>query len=141
VDLVSKALTQLTKLETDPYGLAMDSTNVYFTNSVAGGDARFVAKNTAAMTLSTQLGTTANVDAGVTAPPPTGIATDGVNVYWIADDIVFKCPAGTTNMCKRIATNQKGASFITVDATSVYWTRSLPNPLPTSPAVMKYSPK
>ena len=64
-----------------------------------------------------------------------GIATDGVNVYWAGNDTIYKAAVGAANGGKPIATNQSGAAFVAVDATSVYWTNGTAN------TVMKLTPK
>jgi hypothetical protein len=116
---------QLTTFQNNPYWLAIDSTNVYFTNQASSGDAHQVAQS-ASMNAGISLGTTAL---------PQGIATDGVNVYWAGNNTIYKAPVGATNGGKPIATNQNGAAFLAVDATSLYWTNGAAN------TVMKLTPK
>lgn len=66
---------------------------------------------------------------------PGGIATDGVNVYWVGNDSVYKSPVGVPSGAKVIATGQSGAAFVAVDAASVYWTNHAAG------NVMKLTPK
>jgi hypothetical protein len=117
---------QLTAFENNPASVAIDANNVYFTNEANNGDVRQVDKM-ANKSVGTVLGTS--------AAPPGGIATDGVNVYWVGNDALYKCPIGKANGCTVFAPNQKGAAFVAVDATSVYWTNS------TAGTVMKLTPK
>jgi hypothetical protein len=117
--------SQLTSYQNNPYAVAIDSTNVYFTNQVNSGDAHQVAQN-ASMSAGISLGATST---------PGGIATDGTNVYWVGGNTVYKCPVGVAGGGKAIATNQSGASFVAVDATSVYWTNK------GAGSVMKLTPK
>jgi hypothetical protein len=116
---------QLTTFQNNPAQLAIDGTNVYFTNNATSGDAHQVAQS-------------ASMNAGISlgaANLPQGIATDGTNVYWSAGNTIYKCPVGTANGGKPIATNQSGAASVAVDATSVYWTNE------TAGNVMKLTPK
>jgi hypothetical protein len=117
---------QLTNFQNNPWSVAIDSTNVYFTNAAnTNGDAHQVAQN-------------ASMSAGISLGPstglPGGIATDGMNVYWVGNSNVYKCPVGVANGCVVIVPNQTGAAFVAVDSTSVYWTTS-------GGTVMKLTPK
>ncbi len=116
---------QLTGFQNNPYWLAIDSSNVYFTNQASSGDAHQVGQN-ASMNAGISLGATAL---------PQGIAADGVNVYWAGNNTIYKAPVGAVNGGKAIATNQNGASFVALDATSVYWTNNAAG------TVMKLTPK
>jgi hypothetical protein len=116
---------QLTIPENNPYGLAIDGTNVYFTNNANTGDARQVAQD-------------ASMSAGIAfanTTLPAGIATDGVNVYWASNNAIYKSRVGVPSGGSVFVSNQSGASFVAVDATSVYWTNSKAG------TVMKITPK
>jgi hypothetical protein len=115
---------QLTTFQNNPFALAIDSTNVYFTNSASTGDARQVAQS-ASMNAGTVLGSSSL---------PTGIASDGTNVYYLGGPSLWKCPVGMATGCKVLAAADAGG-FVAVDATSVYWTNY------TSGNVKKITPK
>ena len=118
-------VAQMTTFQNNPFAIAIDSANVYFSNQASSGDVRQVSQ-TAIMAAGTILGA---------ANTPGGVATDGVNVYWVANNSVYKCPVGVAGGGKAIATSQSGAAFVAVDATSVYWTNQ------TAGNVMKLTPK
>jgi hypothetical protein len=121
-------VSQVTTFENNPYAVAADTNNLYFTNRANGGDVRQVAK-TASNAAGTVLGVTPS------NAIPGGIATDGVNVYFCGNNTVFKCPVGVTTGCAAFVTNQQGAANVVVDSTSVYWTNQ------TAGTVMKMTPK
>lgn len=115
--------SQLTNFQNNPFALAIDSKNVYFTNQANSGDAHQVAQN-ASNSAGISLGSS-NI--------PSGIATDGTNVYY-AGDALYKCPVGVSNGCKVLAM-ESAVSFVAVDATSVYWTNA------TAGTVKRITPK
>lgn len=119
-------VVQITKLQNNPFALAIDQNNVYFTNAASGGDARQAAK-TDTMVDGTVLGKVVGI--------PGGIASDGTHVYFTGDNTLFRATVGQANSAKAVAMNQSGASFVAVDAQSVYWTNY------TAGTVMKMTPK
>jgi hypothetical protein len=120
-------VSQITAFQNNPYSLAIDSNNIYFTNEATSGDVRQAPKTGNSSTQGTVL-SAANTFAN-------GIATDGVNVYFTAGNSVYRCPVGAAGGAKPIASGQNGASALAVDSTSVYWTNS------TAGTVMKLTPK
>jgi hypothetical protein len=125
VDLSLKTPTQLTGFENLPTSIGIDNDNVYFAGT---GDARQVPK-----TPSTPL--KPDIVLGGTSDGPTGLASDGTNVYAMGWTNLWKCPVGVTNGCKAIVTGPAGNQYVAVDATSVYWTNSMAG------TVMKLTPK
>jgi hypothetical protein len=115
---------QLTTIasEQSPLSVAVDATNVYWTNDdgAGGSVARAPLGGGAPTTLST-------------GPAASGIAVDGSSVYWTNEDgTVMSVPvAGGTPTT--LASDQQPSPAIAVDSTSVYWL--------SSGGVMKLTPK
>jgi hypothetical protein len=110
-----------------PAGIAVDATNVYWTNNLDG----------TIMKAPLAGGTPTVIASGQSFP--FGIAVDGTNVYWTNNGTnnggtVMKAPisGGSTTT---IASGQNFPLAIAVDATSVYWTNNLGG------TVMKFTPK
>jgi hypothetical protein len=109
----------------NPFDVAIDSANVYYTNQATGSVTQEVSQN-AVNAMPTNLG------AGALAG---GIATDGINAYWAAGNSIYKCPVGVANGAVVWETNLGSPQFVAVDSTSVYWTDS------SQGRIMKKTPK
>jgi hypothetical protein len=100
--------------EKQPIGIAVDDTNVYWTNFVPNGDVKKCDKNNCAPT-------TIASGQGV----PVGIAVDSANVYWANSAI----PGGSVVTCDKTncangpttLADARGAWNVAVDANDVYW--------------------
>ncbi|HEX8795221.1 MAG TPA: G8 domain-containing protein [Polyangiaceae bacterium] len=101
-----------------PTHIAVDSTNVYWTNLTASGSVNACAVGGCGDTPTAIASAQRN---------PDGIAVDGSNVYWTTatDGSVWKCPiAGCGGSPVLLATGQQNPFNITVDANNVYWTNN-----------------
>ena len=105
-------LLTLASVQNEPYGIAVDGTNVYWTNQ-SGGTVMKVLKNGGGAPVTLASGQ----DSAET------IAVDGTNVYWAnwADGTVMAVPiAGGTPTT--LASGQDVVYGIAVDGNNVYWT-------------------
>jgi hypothetical protein len=102
-----------------PFGIAVDSTSVYWTNTLGDGDPNASGAVVKMPLAGGNLTTLAN------SFRPFGIAVDATSVYW-ADygGLIQKMPIGGGTPTT-LATDQPGPFGIAIDSTSVYWTNPL----------------
>ena len=108
----------------DPYGLALDSTSVYFTTVTTGNvySCPLAGCGASPTTLATGL------------QSPSGIASDGKNVYIATLTSVLSCPVTGCGASPAVfAANQGDPSVVVVDATRVYWTNHTGNQVMSCP--------
>jgi hypothetical protein len=92
--------------------IAIDSTNVYWTNPIGGSVMQVPIAGGTAVTLASML------------PNPAGIGVDAVSVYW-ADttaNTVQKVPIGGGAPATLTSSASPSPNQVAVDGTSVYWT-------------------
>ena len=95
----------------DPYALAVDTNNLYWTNYSGGS----------VMALPLGGGTPAPIATGQTHPKY--IAVDSARAYW-ADDTTVMSVALDGGIPKTLATGQITATGVAIDSTYVYWTNN-----------------
>ena len=111
----SSSRTSIELASGSPYGIAVDSTNVYWTN-MGGGPAGTIIDAVMKVPLS---GGPAVALASADSSS-IGIAVDATSVYWTTMDNVMTLPLdGGTPVT--LASGLNGAGDIVVDATSAYW--------------------
>jgi hypothetical protein len=96
-----------------PQGIAVDATNVYWTDNVNMTVTKMPSAGGTATILATGQGS------------PYDIALDATNVYWLnsgSGSVVKLALAGGTDAGVTLASDQNFPFAITVDATNVYWT-------------------
>jgi hypothetical protein len=111
--------TPIALTQNDPYGVAVDSTNVYWADNGGGSVMKCVnsACNGTQVALATGQGN-----------PGARIAVDATNVYWVnssANTVVRCAIAGCSNNPTVLATDSVAGStagFLALDSTAVYWT-------------------
>ncbi len=97
-----------------PISIAVDSTNVYWTDSVSGGVSKVGINGGSVITLAT-------------GSQSYGIAVDSTDVYWVGYDsngVGIKKVGLNGGAVTTLATDVNSTSSIAVDSTSVYWTVS-----------------
>lgn len=97
----------------DPQAIAVDHTNVYFSESGSTANSGRVMKQPIAG------GSSIVLASGLKYP--IAIAADATRVYWTDNDTVMEVPVGGGTPVT-LASGQKGPDAVAVDATSVYWT-------------------
>jgi hypothetical protein len=104
--------TQIASTSSNPQGLAVDGTNVYWLDS--GGLKQCNVNGCANSPLL--------LSAGATGTGPA--ANDAAYVYWISGSTINRATVGSVGSQTAIAMSQVGAANVTVDSTSVYWSLS-----------------
>ena len=107
--------TTLASGQSAPWGLAVDSTNVYWTNQ---GDGTVMSVPKAGGTITT-------LASGQGAP--CSVASDGINVYWVNyfDQTVVSVPV-TGGSPSTLATSQQDAWGLAIDSQNIYYTLDQP---------------
>jgi len=132
VQVVCRTLTTLASGQLPTGVLALDATNVYFTNYGSGG------MNSAGTLVKVPLGGGAatTLTAGLTFAGQGGIAVEGSNVYWTTQPVqrgpVTMMPVAG-GMPVTIAGGLGRPASIRADATSVYWTNTVGNSVTKAP--------
>jgi hypothetical protein len=103
-----------------PYGLALDSTNVYLTTS-AGGQVLSFSKSTGASNILTD-----------SQDEPAGITVSNGKVYWATTGggLIQVIPA-TGGASSHVATTMGAPQAVAADAVNVYWSDNSPDPVTT----------
>jgi hypothetical protein len=112
VPIIGGSPSTLVPAQVGPLAFATSNGNVYWTDPAIPGPIASVATSGGAPTTL------------AVGHLPTGIAVDGINVYW-ADtdgDAIMKVPVGGGAPVTLATTS--GPQYVAVDATSVYWTTS-----------------
>jgi hypothetical protein len=124
VPLAGGALTTLGSTGTNPAGIVVDSTSVYWIEAGGGTNSGTVMK--------VPLGGGTPVPLASAQSSPGGIAIDSTRVYWTnagsvgtstADGTVMSIPLGGGTPTT-LASGQLGPTRVAVDSTSVYWVNS-----------------
>jgi hypothetical protein len=119
VSLGGGTAIELVSSQTAPYGIAVDTNNIYWANQ--GTSPNYT--DGSVMSIPLNGGTASPLATG--QHKPTGVATDGAHVYWtnnVANGTVMKVPVSGGVQPTPLATNQGYPWAIAVDGTSVYWT-------------------
>jgi hypothetical protein len=111
-----------------PWAIAVDATNVYWTNSGSG------AVGGAVMKVPIGGGSPPTTLASLPAAQPIGIAVNSTAVYWAdhADGAIMKLPIGSSTPTT-VATNMVDPAGIAIDPTSIYWTNTNSGTVMTAP--------
>lgn len=111
----SSAPTAFTAVHPFAAGLALDDTDVFFTNATASGSVSRVV----------QTGATAVAEFSGSEPTPSGIAVDAERVYWArrsSGEIVRRGKEPDAGAAEVIAGSQSEPGFVGLDDTHVFWT-------------------
>jgi hypothetical protein len=119
-----RTVSTLASASTGPRGIAVDATNVYWTDTQfaftppSSGSIKSVKSDGTVTTITT-------IATGASFTTPFSIVVDANNVYWTntAGGTINKA-VKTSGAPTAIATSLSSPQFIAVDATSVYWTES-----------------
>jgi hypothetical protein len=117
-----------------PYGIAVDATNVYWTDQGSYGA---IPPDGAIVKMPLAGGAASTVISGLTGP--SDLVLDGATFYWISTDGTIKKAPVTGGPTTTLASAQSNSRDIVVDATSVYWI-NVDDGAPTG-AVVKLTPK
>ncbi len=105
-----------------PNTLAVDATNVYWTNFGDSGS------NGTVMKIAMAGGPPTTLASGIRSP--FGLAVDAIRVYWTGDNAVMAVPIAGGAAATLVPQDAAQGPFgIAVDTTSVYWTNGLQGPV------------
>jgi hypothetical protein len=131
VDKIAKAggtATTISSGEVNPSGIALDATNVYWSDRGYGGGDGYVKRAPVAG------GAVSNIVGGLNTKPA-AVAVDGANVYYatlgdfsVTGGAISSVPLGTVDggagAGTVVAPQQNNPSFMTIDGTTLYWSNS-----------------